>query len=1016
MREHALLFTDLVGSTDLVERLGDHRAAEIWADHDSAAREILAQYHGREIDRADGFFLLFEEPVDAANFAIAYHIALEAMALSARVGLHIGLITLRQNAREHVIRGAKPMEVEGLAKPFTARVMSLAGGGQTLLSAAAQRAIRERLPPGAETRSHGYYRLKGIEEPVEIFELGLHDVSPFARPIDAEKAYQVVAVGDIWRPVRDVRHTLPAERDGFVGRTAELRAMAARRDRRARLITVLGAAGTGKTRLIVRYGWTSLGDYPGGIYFCDLSDAKSLEGFLGAVAVSLDVSLASGDPSVQLGHAIAARGRCLIVLDNFEQLLVQATPTLGRWLDRAAEAAFAVTSRERLRLPGEEILALEPLPLSRDAIELFSLRARAQDPNFSVNPTNREAVSQVVTLLDGLPLAIELAAARVRTLSPSQLVDRMTNRFRLLTGARGTGDRQRTLQAAIDWSWDLLTPWEKSALAQLSVFEGGFDLAAAEAVVDLNTWTGAPPVVDVLQALIDKSLVRTRAPIGSRVEAPDEPHFAMLISIHEYATQRLSETATLVERDAERRHGLHFSRFGTDQALGELVRHGGANRRRALADQLDNLIAACRRAVVRKDAEVAVFAFRATWEVLELRGPLTMGASIGAELSVLLEMPPPLQLDTRIAHAKALWLSGRVEEGEVLLTRALDLARELAARPKEGVVLGMFGEMHREQGRMPEARRDLEAALALNREIGNRNAEGDVLRNLGGLCSYQGQLAEARAHIDAALAIYRDVGDRCAEGTALGNLGLPCHELGRLEEARTYYEQALSIHREVGNRRNEAIVLGNLGSLHSDQGRLDEARVHFEAALAINRDLGSRRSEGIVLGNLGNIYADLGRMAEARLHYEAALTIAREVVDRRHEGFVLGGLGLVDKEQGRMGEALAHYQTALKIHREIGNRNYEGSTLGSLADLLLQNGRLGEAREALRLGEGLLREVGDRLELAKLLTIRGKAEIAFGDPERARISCEEAEQIATELFAGPTSELGHNVAALRRGL
>ena len=237
--------------------------------------------------------------------------------------------------------------------------------------------------------------------------------------------------GDLWRPVREVRHNLPAERDAFVGRAAELRALAQRLDAGARLLTVLGPGGTGKTRLVRRYGWTWLGDWPGGVWFCDLSEARSLDGIYFAVALALDVPLGKDDPGVQLGHAIAGRGRCLVILDNFEQVVEHAPATLGRWLDRAAEAAFVVTSRERLHLPGEESLPARAAAAGQRTRSSCSPRAPARSgPDFVLGDANRAAVAEVVRLLDGLPLAIELAAARVRVLSPAQIVERLRDRFR----------------------------------------------------------------------------------------------------------------------------------------------------------------------------------------------------------------------------------------------------------------------------------------------------------------------------------------------------------------------------------------------------------------------------------------------------------------------------------------------------------------------------------------------------------------------------------------------------------
>ncbi len=450
MTELALLFTDLVDSTLLAERLGDARAAQVWAEHDRHGRELLARHGGREIDHTDGFFLVFDTAADAAGYAMAYQAVLAGLTLAARVGIHVGTVTLHLNAAADVARGAKPLEVEGLAKPLAARVMAHARGGQVLLTRPARAALGDALPEGAAIESHGHYRLKGIVEPIELFELGLKGAAAFAPPPDSEKVSRVVRAGDeLWQPLRAVRHNLAAERDAFVGRRTEMHALAQRLDGGARVLTVLGPGGSGKTRFVRRYGWTWLGDWPGGVCFCDLSEARSLEGILGAVAFALDVPLSQADPCAQLGHAIAARGRCLVVLDNFEHLVGHAASTLGIWAARAADAAFVVTSRERLHLPGEEIFALEPLALDSDAIELFVARARAQRPGFELTGANRAAIERIVSLLDGLPLAIELAAARVRVMSPAQLVERLRDRFALLSGARGAAARQGTLRAAI---------------------------------------------------------------------------------------------------------------------------------------------------------------------------------------------------------------------------------------------------------------------------------------------------------------------------------------------------------------------------------------------------------------------------------------------------------------------------------------------------------------------------------------------------------------------------------------
>jgi predicted ATPase/class 3 adenylate cyclase/Tfp pilus assembly protein PilF len=973
MDARTLLFTDVVDSTSLVERLGDAQAAQTWGEHDRRARALILRHGGREIDRTDGFFLVFDDPIRAATFALDYHREIADLGLSARVGLHVGAVTLRHNEPNDVARGAKPIEVEGLAKPFAARIMSLAQGGMTLLSAAGRQALGPAPPAGSALASHGHYRLKGVDEPTEVFELGPEAASLFAPPTDTDKAYRVVRIDGSWRPVREVRHNLPAARDTFVGRSAELRALSQRLDTGVRLITLLGPGGTGKTRVALQYAWAWLGEWPGGIHFCDLSEARSLDGVCSAVAAALGVPLGQGDLGAQLGNAIAGRGRCLLILDNFEQVVQPAASTVGRWLDRAGQASFIVTSREQLHLRGETLYAIEPLPLQGDAVALFEVRARAQRDDFRIHDGNRAAVGEVVRLLDGLPLAIELAAARVRVLTPAQLVDRMRDRFSLLAGARGAAARQATLRAAIDWSWQLLTPWEQSAFAQCSVFEGGFTMGAAEAVLDLAHWPQAPPVMDVVQALIDKSLLRTWGGAEAGRLDIDEPHFAMYVSIHEYARERLD---LQTQAAAHRRHGRFFATFGTDAAILALTSHGGVRQQRLLRLELDNLVAACRRAVARGDAATAVDTFRATWEVLDLHGPFSLGATLGARVLALPGMDPHARAAACVSHALVSRHLGDKELARARLEEALQLAVDTGDTRCQGIVLGQFALLNMGQSRVVEARESFENALALLQAGGHRREEGLVLGNFANL------------HTDQ----------------------------GRMEEARVQYEAAIAIHREVGNRRAEGIVLGNLGAFQFDQGQLQQARDAYEAALAVNREVGSRRSEGVVLANLGNLLIHFERTDEALACYEQALAIGREVGHRYNEALVLGHIGIFRQTQGRCDAARECYRRALDIGREIGNQRIQAFAMINMGDLLIGEKSFDAARATLIEPEQIIRHLGDTLELAKLLAMRGLADVGTGDTASGEAALAESLALADALNVGPESELRRCIESLRGSL
>jgi len=873
---HTLLFTDVENSTRFHEAFGDERAAAVWTAHDRRSRDLLARHGGREIGRADGLFLLFDRTADAASYALEYRAALAELGLSARVGIHAGAVTLRANAASDIARGANGLEIDGIATPIAARIMALARGGQILMSAAARAALAADVPAGAAVVAHGHYQLKGIESPLEIHELGVRDVSPFVPPADVDKAYRVVRDGDLWRPVREVRHNLPPERDAFVGRGMELRELAQRLSHGARLVTILGPGGMGKTRLARRYGSAWLGDWPGGVYFCDLSDARSIEGIASATASALAVPLGRHNPVVQLSHVIAGRGRCLVVLDNFEQVVAHAPATLSRWLDAAPAAAFVVTSRERLQLPGEQVLAIEPLALDGDAIDLFVERARAQRPAFVLDEANRTAVAEVVRLLDGLPLAIELAAARVSVFSPGELALRMRDRFKWLGGMRGASQRQATLLAAIDWSWALLTAWEQAALAQCSTFDGAFALEAAEAVVDVASWPQAPPVADVVQALCDKSLLRASV----QADPSDVPLFAMYLGIREYAAGKLASYGPVARRATEERHGAYFARFGSEDAIETLDGREGVDRRRALTQKLDNLLLACRRAIDRGDAAQALNAVAAAWPVLELQGPIAPVVDLYSQTIAMSGLRPRERARATWLYGAALRRMGRLEEAGQALEAALTLLHATPDPRIEGWVLQILTLLRADQGQMREARSLAERALAAARASGNVMLEGAVRNCQGIIAAEDGRYDDARANFDAALALHRSLGDRRAEGIDSVNIATVCMLSKRTEEASGYFERALAIHREVGDRRSEGFALANLGKLHADESRLQQAQECCERALAIDREVGNRFAESTALADLGEIYLMQERLDDAEIALRDGETLLREVDEK----------------------------------------------------------------------------------------------------------------------------------------
>jgi predicted ATPase/class 3 adenylate cyclase/Tfp pilus assembly protein PilF len=1039
------LVTDVVDSTRVVEALGDEGAASLWAAHDRVARDLLSPHGGREIDKTDGFLLLFESAASALAYAGAYHLAIAELEppLQARAGLHVGSVVLRDNPAADVALGAKPLEVEGIAKPTAARVMSVAHGGQTLLTSSAAQDLDE-------LHSHGFWRLKGVAEPMELFESSAHPRSPE----DGAKVYRVVRANDIWLPVAEVPHNLPRERDVFVGRVEDLAELAGMAQR-APLVSVLGIGGTGKTRMCIRYGWSWLGEWPGGVWFCDLSEARSTADIAAVLARVLDVPL-SGAGIDQLGHALDARGRCLVILDNFEQVAAHAPDTLGVWLDSAPSATFVVTTREVLGLPGEVMLALAPL--SQDAaVALFSARSSAVKRDF--RPGDAGVLRELVDLLDRLPLAIELAAARARVMSPEVILHRMSQRFKLLAG-RGRRDRQSTLRGAIDWSWDLLEGWEKDALSQVSVFEGGFTLEAAEAVLDIGeeVWP-----MDAVQSLVDKSLVVAR-----------DGRFDLLVSVQEYAAEKLVESGRI--EGAEIRHGEHFAALGDSRIRKELHKVGHDAVREEVLAELDNTHAALRRAIERKDRDLGAALSTAYWTGLQLRGPFTRALPLLQAVraldptdwpaveqdiaAVLVAQGRPLDALPHLDAAErgfraagdqvalatllgnrgaALYSAGRFAESRVLHEQALALQREHQAPGMEVVALGNLGAACFDLGLLDEGEAHLRESLRLNERFGDLHSEGVFRILLSALLSTQHRTDEARVHAERALEIARAIADQMMVGRAHGQLAAVLSRMSRYDEASTHYDAAIEAARSMGHVNFEALVLGNKARMFKKLGQTSTAIALAERALA--------RASGPHLWNaqrtLGDLYRIVGRRKEALAlvhaaldgyrgagdttrvadclqdlanlyHGERALELLEQELEIRREigvansiGIAMCNIGHAHRRSGRAIEARGWFQKALDVAHGEGDTAFIGHLHSCLAEMDVCLGDVVAARAAIEVAEPMMREARHLPGLADLLVIRARIELAEGVDAADTLA--EAAEYAERMGVGPDSEL-------RRGL
>jgi len=833
----ALLLTDVVGSTKMSEELGDAAMAVVWAAHDRAARDLLPPWRGREIDKTDGMLLMFDTASDAVAYAIAYHHALAGLPtpLKARAGLHVGPVLLRENALDDVARGAKPLEVDGLAKPMAARVMSLANGGQTLVTPDALAALGET---ELKNQSHGHWVMKGVSEPIELFEVG-PDPARFEPPPDGDKVYRVVKSGDRWLPVKEIPNNLPQQNTAFIGREKELKELKAKLVT-ARLITLLGMGGLGKTRLSLQVAAETMHAYPDGAWFIDLSAIRDPAMVASETARALDVPEEPGRPLIETLCAYLKPRRVILVFDNCEHLIDPAGDMVHALLKAVPQIRVMASSREPLDVPGEQCYPILPLPLPNrgDGVEalmrstaarLFIDRVLAHRPDYLVHDEDAADVADLVVRLEGIPLAIELAAARMRTLDVAEINAGLRQRFDMLTGgSRRLQARQQTLRALVDWSYDMLSAPEQRTFDRLAVFIGGFDLPAA-----LTVCTAEPVATDAVEPLL-KSL--SEKSLLMREQRDEGVRWKMLETIRDYAQVKLDENAELPATAA--RHCDHFFGLSRDGSRG-LVGAEQPRWLRRFEEETDNLRAARALAVAGGVDPV-----------------------IAAKLAV---------------NLMGFWmLRGYATEGRAAVAQALALPAVQASELAHGWALYAGAALAGSQGAHAEARRMLEECLALRRKLGNPVQIAATLSTLALTQLQTGDAAGAAQGEREALELFRAQGDRVGEAICLLHLGHIAMFEGDDPLARDEFESSRELARALGHAEVEGESELILGQLDWMAGRLPQAVEHFEDSLGVCHSAEDRRGEANALRWLGKADLDAGHLAAAAKRLADALKSFRD--------------------------------------------------------------------------------------------------------------------------------------------
>ncbi len=772
--------------------------------HDAISRAVV-QGNGGVIVKStgDGIFAAFQDPSQAVGAgtellrALADRTATGGVEINLRCGIHAGVIERRDG------------DLFGDAVNRAARIMSIAYGGQALVSQVVADLVRGRLPAGISLHDVGEVRLRGLAHAEHLFQI----VHPQLR-------HDFPAL----RSLGVVPNNLPQQVTRFIGREREI-AEVSELLRHTRLMTLTGMGGIGKTRLSLQIAAEVIGAYPDGVWFVELAPLADARLVPHAIASALGIREDGGEPLVDAVVRHVADKRVLLLLDNCEHLVDACAAIAHRLLQAGPRIAIIATSRERLNVIGEKTYAIHSLPVPDagdqdvhvlprfEVVCLFLDRASAAQSSFRLSKENAQAVATICRLLDGIPLAIELAAARVRSLSVKDIAARLSDRLRLLaSGSRDGLPHHQTLRASIDWSHDLLSPDDRATFRRLSVFAGGWTLEAAEAVA-ADGLLRTQDVLDSLTALVEKSLV---------ILDEEEGRYRMLDTVRDYALEQLGRAGEL---EASRSRHLAFYLSLTERAYDKLFSNEQGEWLTRLHAERENLLAA-----------------HAACD------HVARGTELGLDLAF---------------RTKPYWINqGSLGLGYRVTREAVERA---GPQPRAGRARGLsvLGELCSFMGRYAEALQYLRESLAIARELGDNSMAAADLNTLCMASLGCSDLAGARRYATEGLAVAREVGDTRKIAAMLVSLAQLNRSEGALDAAEEQYSEALALMNELGDRESVAVAHLNLAMVAISRGSLANARSTLCQAFAIIKETGSRRLGQSALDVATGLAAALGDSTRA---------------------------------------------------------------------------------------------------------------------------------------------------------
>jgi predicted ATPase/class 3 adenylate cyclase len=918
------LLTDIVGSTSLWERYPEAMRRAL-VRHDSLAEAIITAHVGMLVKPrggGDSLFAVFARATDALCAACelqraylqeewqqyaAEEVDRQAIdfALRVRIALHTGEADLRDG------------DYYGATVNRGSRLRDVAHGGQILLSQAVYELANAGLPPDTCLLELGSHRLRDLQQAEHIWQLCHPELPSDFEPL---------------RSLNASRHNLPVQVTSFIGRDNEITAVK-QLLKTTRLLTLTGSGGVGKTRIALQVAADLLDHYPDGVWLVELASLSDAALVQQAVAAAVNVREEPGRSLLQtLVDQLQSR-RLLLILDNCEHLLTASAQVAAALLRSCAGVQILASSREGLNIAGETLYRLPSLAMpdkwetltastarQYEALGLFLDRAASASPAFAATDRNVPVIAQLCRRLDGIPLAIELAATRVKSLPVEQIAERLADRFRLLTGGSRTAlPRQQTLRALIDWSYELLSPQERELFHRLTVFVGGFTLEAAEEVIGkreegkgksmYGSSFPSSDVLDLLTALVDKSLLVSE-------EQEGRARYRMLETLRQYGREKLRECGH--EMEQQRRHLVYFL---------------------AIAEEAERKL---------RGSEQAWWLERLDTEHDNLRTALSWTPTDEHEAELGLRL------------GSALWwfwhVRGHFAEGREWL--ALKLTACSSRTADRAKALNGAAVLARNQGDYASAHTLSLESLEIKRELGDRQGIAASLNNLATLALGQGDYAAAKPYYEESLAIERQLANRQGITSSLIGLGNVALEQGDYEAAHQLYTESLRIKRELSDKRGIAASLAALGNVAFYRSDNVEAQALHQESLSMRRHLGERRGIAASLQFLGSVAAAEESYRAAKEFFAESLSIRRELGDKLGIANALHGQGYVAWREGDPETAIMLCTEGLAIYRSLENRRGIVGALYLLANAAADQEQYERAARLLGAADALRQQLG----------------------------------------------------------